>query len=208
MSKVLYITANPKKIEESYSLTVGEEFIREYIKLHPNDIVTRVDLFKKELYNIDEDLINYKFGKLSEENASQEAKAKIKKLNETLDEFIDHDKYVFVTPLWNFGLPPVVKTYFDNVSIARKTFRYTANGSEGLLGGRKALHIQASGGIHSTSTKEPFAHGTTYIKSILTFFGIPDLLQILIEGVNLATSNTDEIKKNAIEKAKQLAKTF
>ncbi|MDR1834715.1 MAG: NAD(P)H-dependent oxidoreductase [Fusobacteriaceae bacterium] len=208
MSKLLYITANPKKVEDSWCLSTGEAFLTEYARLHPAETITRVDLFQKKLVNVDLDMIRYKFGKLDPETADPEVREKIRLMNETLDEFLAHDKYVFVTPLWNLGLPPVVKTYFDNVAVARKTFRYTPEGSVGLLAGRPALLIQASGGIYSAAQKEPFAHGVAYIRSILTLFGIPDPIQILIEGTNTQTFDPIEAKKKAFETAKQTAAIF
>ncbi len=74
---------------------------------------------------------------------------KVAAMNTNLETFMNADRYVFVTPMWNFSYPPVVKAYLDNVAIAGKTFKYTENGPVGLLEGKKALHIQATGGVYS-----------------------------------------------------------
>ena len=58
-------------------------------------------------------------------------------MNTNLETFMNADRYVFVTPMWNFSYPPVVKAYLDNVAIAGKTFKYTENGTVGLLEGKK-----------------------------------------------------------------------
>ncbi len=58
-------------------------------------------------------------------------------MNTNLETFMNADRYVFVTPMWNFSYPPVVKAYLDNVAIAGKTFKYTENGPVGLLEGKK-----------------------------------------------------------------------
>ena len=61
-------------------------------------------------------------------------------MNTNLETFMNADRYVFVTPMWNFSYPPVVKAYLDNVAIAGKTFKYTENGSVGLLEGKSTSH--------------------------------------------------------------------
>ena len=53
---------------------------------------------------------------------------KVATMNTNLETFMNADRYVFVTPMWNFSYPPVVKAYLDNVAIAGKTFKYTENG--------------------------------------------------------------------------------
>ncbi len=63
---------------------------------------------------------------------------KIAAMNTNLETFMNADRYVFVTPMWNFSYPPVVKAYLDNVAIAGKTFKYTENGPVGLLEGKKS----------------------------------------------------------------------
>ena len=62
---------------------------------------------------------------------------KVATMNTNLETFMNADRYVFVTPMWNFSYPPVVKAYLDNVAIAGKTFKYTENGPVGLLEGKK-----------------------------------------------------------------------
>lgn len=78
----------------------------------------------------------------------------------------------------------------------------------GLLKNKKALHIQANGGIYSHGPMSSFEHGATYVKSILTFFGIEDIEQIFIEGTNIQDLDIEKIKNDAIEKVKELARNF
>lgn len=47
MSKVLYITANPKSKDESYSLTVGDAFIKAYKKAHSSEVESYVKKNRK-----------------------------------------------------------------------------------------------------------------------------------------------------------------
>ena len=102
-----------------------------------------------------------------------EEKGKVGRLSELCEQFIAADKYVFVTPLWNFSFPPVMKAYIDSVSVSGKTFKYTAEGPVGLLTDKKALHIQARGGIYSEGPAADMEMGHRYLNIMMQFYGVP-----------------------------------
>ncbi len=209
--KVLYITANPKQVEYSHSLSVGEKFIEEYSRLHQDDEIVRIDLFNKEVPNIDYEVMNA-WGKLANgvqfADLSSEEQNKLTLMNSNLEEFMGADKYVFVSPLWNFGLPPVLKSYIDNILVSGKTFKYTENGPIGLLENKKSLYIQASGGVYNNDKMRPYEHGSNFMKIPLNFIGVSDQEEILIEGVNMASDGGMSIRENNYYKATQLAQSF
>lgn len=211
MSKVLYITANPKSKENSYSLSVGNTFIDAYKKANPKDEIVTVDLYKIEVPLIDE-VVFSAWGKLGEglsfEQLTSEEQNKITAMNNLLEQFISADKYVFVTPLWNFTVPPKMKAYLDNICIAGKTFKYTENGPVGLLTDKKAVHIQARGGVYSSGAAADLEMGDKYINTILSFIGINNKESIIVEGVNAAPDRAEEIKAAAVAKAKEAAARF
>ncbi|MED2258126.1 NAD(P)H-dependent oxidoreductase [Brevibacillus parabrevis] len=49
------------------------------------------------------------------------------------EQFISADGYIIVAPMWNYGVPPMLKVYIDAVCIARKAFRMTENGADGVI---------------------------------------------------------------------------
>ncbi|TCN25515.1 FMN-dependent NADH-azoreductase [Mesobacillus foraminis] len=211
MATVLYITANPKEIQESFGLSVGEEFINAYREEHPNDEVVRLDLYKMTVPHIDTDVFNG-WGKLQQGKAfdelNEEEKTKVSLISQLTDQFVAADKYVFVTPMWNLSAPPMLKAYIDNIAIAGKTFKYTAEGPVGLLTDKKALHIQARGGFYSEGPAAELEFGDRYLRAILSFMGVPSIETIAVEGMAATPDKAGEIKQNAIEKAKQQAKEF
>ncbi|MBU3176573.1 FMN-dependent NADH-azoreductase [Clostridium estertheticum] len=211
MSKVLYITANPKTKENSFSLAVGNEFLEAYKKSNPSDEITTLDLYKTEVPFINE-VVFSAWGKLGAgitfEKLDKEEQNKVVAMNNLLDQFIAADKYVFVTPLWNFTIPPMMKAYLDNICIVNKTFKYTQNGPVGLLTDKKAVHIQARGGVYSVGPAADLESGDRYINTILSFIGITDKQSIIVEGMNEAPDKADEIKKNAIKEARKVAQKF
>ncbi|GKU82236.1 FMN-dependent NADH-azoreductase [Niallia sp. NCCP-28] len=211
MAKVLYITAHPHDETASFSMAAGKAFIEEYKTVNPNDEIVAIDLYKENIPHIDADVFSG-WGKLQSGSAfdalSQEEQAKVARLAELSDQFVGADKYVFVTPLWNFSFPPVMKAYLDSVAVAGKTFKYTAEGPIGLLTDKKALHIQARGGFYSEGPAADLEMGHKYLSIIMNFFGVPSFEGIFIEGHNAQPDKAQEIKENGIARAKDLAHTF
>ncbi|WMV76215.1 FMN-dependent NADH-azoreductase [Geobacillus thermodenitrificans] len=211
MAKVLYITAHPHDDTQSYSMAVGKAFIETYKQVHPDHEVIHLDLYKEYIPEIDVDVFSG-WGKLrsgqSFEQLSAEEKTKVGRMNELCDQFITADKYVFVTPMWNFSFPPVLKAYIDAVAVAGKTFKYTAQGPIGLLTDKKALHIQARGGFYSEGPAAQMEMGHRYLEIIMQFFGVPSFEGLFVEGHAAVPEKAEEIKANAIARAKELAHTF
>ena len=211
MAKVLYITAHPHDETQSYSMAVGKAFIDEYRQVNQNDEIVHIDLYKENIPHIDADVFSG-WGKLRSgqgfETLSADEKAKVGRLNELSDQFVSADKYVFVTPLWNFSFPPIMKAYLDSVAVAGKTFKYTEKGPVGLLPDKKALHIQARGGFYSEGPAAQLEMGHRYIGVMMSFFGIPSLEGLFVEGHNAMPEKAQEIKENAINRARDLAHTF
>jgi len=211
LAKVLYITAHPHNETASFSMAAGKAFIEEYKTVNPNDEVVTIDLYKENIPHIDADVFSG-WGKLQSGSAfdalSQEEQAKVSRLAELSEQFIGADKYVFVTPLWNFSFPPVMKAYLDSVAVAGKTFKYTAEGPIGLLTDKKALHIQARGGFYSEGPAAELEMGHKYLNIMMNFFGVPSFEGLFIEGHAAQPDKAQEIKENGIARAKDLAHTF
>ncbi|PHB22229.1 FMN-dependent NADH-azoreductase [Bacillus pseudomycoides] len=211
MTKVLFITANPNSAEASFGMAVGESFIEAYKNEHPQDEVVTIDLFNTAVPAIDAEVFTA-WGKFAAgegfETLSESQQQKIAAMNTNLETFMNADRYVFVTPMWNFSYPPVVKAYLDNLSIAGKTFKYTENGPVGLLEGKKALHIQATGGVYSEGPYAAMDFGRKHLNEVLGFMGISDVDYLAVEGMNANPEKAPEIKEAAIANARELAKRF
>lgn len=211
MSKLLYITAHPLDENRSFSMAVGKSFIEKYKVLNPSHEIIHLDLFKENIPFIDADVFAA-WGKLqsgtsfSDLNAQEQAK--VGKLSALCDQFLAADKYVFVSPLWNFSSPPVLKAYIDAITVAGKTFKYTETGPVGLLQGKKALHIQARGGQYTGTPLAAMEMGHRHLSSVLGFLGVQDMEGIFAEGHAAMPEKANEIKENAIDRAIEMAHKF
>ena len=210
METVLYITAHPLDPQESFSLAVGKEFIEAYREANPTDEVVHLDLYKENIPQFDADVLRG-WEKLrsgsSFDQLSEAEQSKVARLDAIVDQYVAADKYVYVSPMWNFSIPPVLKAYTDATSIPGKTFKYTKDGPVGLLSGKKALHIQASGSVYSEGPLAEIEMGYSYLKKILQFYGIQSMEAILAEGT-ASSERAPAIKEEAIAHAKEVAKRF
>jgi len=92
---------------------------------------------------------------------------------EVLNRFLDASTIVIGAPMYNFTLPTQLKAWLDRILIAGKTFRYTAEGPEGLAGGRRVIIALARGGIYSPgSPAASLEHLETYLRGVFNFIGI------------------------------------
>lgn len=208
MAKLLYITAHPLDELVSNSMATGKAFIDAYQDNHSGDEVKHIDLFTEDIPHIDKDvLIGWGKAAKGEELTSEESK-KVTRLGAILDEFLEADKYVFVSPMWNLSFPPVLKAYIDAITVAGKTFKYTSEGLKvySLIKRYFTFDLEADT-IAKTPTAE-IESGDRYLRNIMTFLGVPSYETVIIEGHNAEPEKAEEIKLAGVEEAKELAKTF
>src|SRR5699024_5756317 len=91
------------------------------------------------------------------------------------------DVIVFAVPMYNFNIPAALQNYFDHVARAGETFRYTADGPEGLVKGKQVAVFITRGGNYG----EEHSH-TTYLRQILTFIGLDKARFFHAEGLAIS----------------------
>jgi FMN-dependent NADH-azoreductase len=203
MSNVLFIKANNRPADQSVSVKLYNEFLESYKQSHPQDEITELDLFAEQLPYYDNTLITGVYKANQGYEATPEEAAGAALVGKYLEQFLAADKVVFAFPLWNMAVPAVLHTYIDYVNQAGKTFQYTAEGPKGLLDGKKAAVLNARGGIYSEGPAAGAEMAVNFIVNNLSFWGIKEITQIIVEGHNQLPDQAGEI----IEKGLQLAKT-
>jgi FMN-dependent NADH-azoreductase len=208
MSNVLFIKANNRPAEQSVSVRLYNEFLENYKLNNPEDEITELDLFAEQLPYYDNTLITgmYKAAQGYELTAEEAAGAAV--VNKYLEQFIAADKVVFGFPLWNMTVPAVLHTYVDYLCQAGKTFSYTAEGPVGLLTGKKAIVLNARGGIYSEGPAASAEMAVNFIVGNLNLWGIKDITQVIIEGHNQLPAQSAEIIENGLQLAKETAASF
>jgi len=124
-----------------------------------------------------------------------EQQAVLSESDALVEELKSADILAIGVPIYNFGVPAALKAWIDMVARARLTFNYTENGPVGLLEGKKAYLVVASGGTESGSAID-FATG--YMRHVLGFIGIHDVEVITADRLN-ADASREENAVAAIE---------
>jgi FMN-dependent NADH-azoreductase len=108
-----------------------------------------------------------------------------------INELKDADILVLSAPMYNFGVPSVVKAWMDYVARAGVTFRYTDTGPVGLLDSKKVVYVvSARGGKHKGLASDG---QTTFVNTFFNFLGLTDIRWVYAEGINMAGYKDDAI---------------
>ncbi|MDA1198293.1 MAG: NAD(P)H-dependent oxidoreductase [Proteobacteria bacterium] len=134
------------------------------------------------------------------ENLTDKQKKTLSLSDKLVAEIEAADTLIIGVALYNFSIPASLKLWIDLICRARKTFKYSDKGPEGLMTGKKAIICFASGGT-SFGSDIDFASG--YIRHILGFIGIKDVTFIKADkhfmdnqSVNRANSAVDTLVQN------------
>jgi FMN-dependent NADH-azoreductase len=117
-----------------------------------------------------------------------------------LEEIFASDIVVIGAPMYNFSIPSQLKAWIDRVVIAGKSFRYGANGPEGLVKNKKVFIASSRGGVYvPDSPAAALEHHESYLTGVLAFIGMTDVTIIRAEGLAIGA----EIRERAISKARE-----
>lgn len=122
--------------------------------------------------------------------------------DELVEELLAADVLVIGVPVYNFQVPSPLKAWFDHVARAGTTFRYTEDGPEGLLKGRKAYVFVASGGQYEGTDMDFVA---PYLRHMLGFLGIDDVTVVRAEGMAMGEDTSRQALDEANERILALA---
>lgn len=179
---ILVIESSPLG-ERSLTRQLTAKTVQQLQQAHPaSQLVTR-DLAAVPFPHLDATTIGAYFTPPDQRNP---VLAEAVKLSDTaVAELQQADLLVLAAPMWNFGVPSVLKAWIDHVVRAGLTFKYGANGPQGLLTGKQAIVVSARGGIYSEGPMQAYDHQERYLKDVLGFIGITDVVFVRAEGVAL-----------------------
>lgn len=200
MSKVLYIKANAKPEGISRTFRISDQFMETYRASHPGDEVITLDLYKEGIQFLTQEGVML--------HVPKEGEGRNHPILKYAYQFVEADKFVFAEPLWNLGIPAILKAYIDYICVTNITFKYTAQGPVGLCQGKKAVNITARGGAYSEGPFAAYEMGDRYLRTILGFLGIMDFTTIAAENLDVVGQDVEAIVGGAIKKAQETAKNF
>ena len=121
---------------------------------------------------------------------------------DVLEEFLAADTIVIGAPMYNFTVPSQLKAWIDRILVAGTTFRYGANGPEGLAGGKRVIVAVSRGGFYDEANA--LEHVKTYLNGVFGFIGIaPEFVHA--DGVNYGPEQREAGIANGLLEIERLA---
>lgn len=166
--------------EQSHSTRLARAIVDRVRAARPDARVTVRDLVRQPHPALDEAALQALF--TPEEARTPEQAARVALDDALIAEIQSADVVVLGVPMYNFGVPVQLKNWFDAISRARVTFRYTEQGPEGLLKGKKVYVALTRGGQYRGT---PADSQVPYLQTVLNFLGMTDVQFIFAEGLAL-----------------------
>ena len=123
-----------------------------------------------------------------------------------LDEFLAADIVVVGAPMYNFTIPSQLKAWIDRILVAGKTFKYSAQGVEGLAGNKRVIVAISRGGFYGAGTPAAAGeHLETYLRWVFGFIGIYNPEFIAADGIQVGPEHREKAVAGALQAAGSLA---
>ncbi len=177
--KVLQINASARR-EGANSTKLANTVVERLVAAHPGASVTLRDLAVNPVTILDEAALGALVTAADQRSAEQAAV--VAEYDALIAEVQAHDAIVLGVPMYNFGVPVQLKAWIDAIARAGVTFRYTANGPEGLIQGKTVYVALARGGLYRNTGNDS---QVPYLKAVLGFLGLKDVRFIYAEGLNM-----------------------
>lgn len=172
MPTLLHIDSSPL-YGRSVSRQLTAAFVTEWKSSHPNGTVIDRDLNATAIPPITAEWVGAAY--TPEEVRAKQQKELLALSDSFIAELEQADEYVIGVPMHNFSVPSVLKLWIDQISRAGKTFSYADGRPKGLITGKKATFIIATGGVYDAQTQmSSFNFVEPYLRSVFSFLGITD----------------------------------
>jgi FMN-dependent NADH-azoreductase len=211
MTTLLHVSSSPRGTA-SESLALASTFLATYREVHPDVMVETLDLWNSPLPRFGPAGASAKlavFGGAGADSLDREQAAVWAQAQALADQFTAADAYLFSVPMWNAGVPYVLKQWIDIITQPGMLFGFDpATGYTGLVRDKKAAAIYTSG-VYSPGV--PIEYGTDFHSSFLNdwlrFAGVTDVTEIRFQPTILTASPAED-RAAAHTAARNAAKVF
>ncbi len=177
MSKLLQISSSIFG-DQGVSSQLANAFVQEWKRKHAGTHVIHRDLVVEAIPHLDGERLTALM--TPEPERSPEQQQVVEQSDALIRELREADVIVIGAPMYNFGIPSQLKSWLDMVARSGITFRYTEQGPEGLLTGKKVYVFASSGGVHGGERSDGV---TPYLETMLGFLGMTNVEFVYAEGL-------------------------
>lgn len=168
--------------DASVSRQLTARTVAAWVAAHPGTAVQHLDLVADAPNHFTMDSMAPRTGQTEGLSETQQRENAVSE--RLVSQFLAADVVVVGAPFYNFGIPTQLKAWIDRIAQPGRTFRYTANGPEGLAKGKTVIVVSSRGGVYSTSEGgRALEHQESYLQTVFGFFGITDVRFVRAEGV-------------------------
>lgn len=201
MANILLVASSPRG-SASYSNKIAEKVVSDLRNSDPDALVMVRNLAQAPLPHIDFDFVTATRGQGGAETPRQQAI--LARSDELIDELTAADIVVIAAPMINFSVSSTLKTWFDYIARAGRTFRYSEKGPQGLMTGKRVIIVSASGGVYS-GENAAFDFQVPWLRSMLGFLGMTNVEVIRVEGTALGPDAAEQAVARAAAQAREVA---
>ena len=208
MTSLLHISASPRGAR-SESLALGDAFLSTFHDAHPEVDIQRWDLWDGSLPPFGPAAVEAKMAVFAGADPTGAAAAAWREARAAFERFAAADRYLFTVPMWNAGVPYILKQFIDVVSQPGLVFGFDPEaGYTGLLTGRKAAVIYTSA-VYGPGRGPAFGADfqAPFFADWLRWAGITDIAEVFFRP-DLVAADADAGRELARAQAMELAKGF
>jgi FMN-dependent NADH-azoreductase len=189
MPTLLHIDSSPL-YGRSVSRQLTGAFVTQWKSSHPDGTVIDRDLTATAIAPISAEWVGAVY--TPEAAHTPEQKELLSLSDSLLAELEQADEYVFGVPMHNFGIPSALKLWIDQIARVGKTFSYADGTPKGLIIGKKATFIIATGGVYDAQTQmASFNFVEPYLRSVFGFLGVTDVTFLTAGGTVVLNHGQD-----------------
>ncbi|MDY0045828.1 MAG: NAD(P)H-dependent oxidoreductase [Thauera propionica] len=166
--------------EGANSTRVANDIVARLSAANPQANVVLRDLARNPAPVVDEAALGALFTPAEQRTPEQAARVAVS--DALIAEVQAADVIVIGVPMYNFSISAQLKNWIDAIARAGVTFRYTENGPEGLVKGKKVILAFARGGRYRGT---PADTQTPFLQTVLGFLGMTDVRSVYAEGLNM-----------------------
>ncbi|HXI73539.1 MAG TPA: FMN-dependent NADH-azoreductase [Verrucomicrobiae bacterium] len=202
MKNILLIQSSPRGLA-SYSQKVARSIVSDLEERYLDAKVVVRDLAQNPPPHVGEAFV----GGISTgpEQRTPEQTQALASSDVLIDELLAADVMVFAVPMHNFGLPSTLKAWIDHVVRLGRTVAYSSEkGPEGMLKGKRAILVLASGGVYSDGPAKPLDFQEPYLRAILGFIGLTDVDVVRVEGIAVSAIGPEKAMASALAQSREI----
>ncbi|MCU1689156.1 MAG: FMN-dependent NADH-azoreductase [Jatrophihabitantaceae bacterium] len=208
MTRLLHVSASPRGAA-SESLRIAGHFLDAVREVRPDVEIDTFDLWDGTLPQFGPAAAAAKMAVFAGQSPTGEQAAAWQAAKATFERFAAADEYLFTVPMWNHGIPYILKQFIDVVSQPGMVFGFEPEGGySGLLTGKKAAVMYTSA-VYGPGRPPAFGEDfqAPYLTSWLRWTGIEQITSVEFRP-NLATADADSSRQRAAADARDAGKHF